>query len=290
MIFGEEELMDKAIIFGIYDFVSFHACKELLNKGLEVIGIHIDDPSKYQFLEEKRLEVGRNANFREIPLLEWEHSREEDDTKTIFIFSIYDLYMLDKEGILQEEEVIKGIRKLMEGDKNNNDVVVILPIQLLIDSKEKIIPDFLERAKEWGHQLQLFYLPTIYGPWQPTSFVFQQALLAKQVNKDKITKNDREWTKDALFVNDAIEAILQGIEGRNVEKTVGNIIESGQTNYWNQCAEYLQIEIDREFGIVKQDEPLSIDKQIVKISVKKVTPLAESLTKQLEQVQRLYPN
>src|SRR3954451_16586198 len=124
--------MDKAIIFGIYDFVSFHACKALLNKGVEVTGVHLHDIYKHQFLEEKRLEVGRNANYNELSVSEWEKSQKEDDIKTTFIFSIYDLFMLNKEFILQKEEVTRPIFQYMDGHKNNVEVVFIVPIQMLL--------------------------------------------------------------------------------------------------------------------------------------------------------------
>src|SRR3954447_19141238 len=79
--FGEEDVMDKAIIFGIYDFVSFHMGRTLLNKGLEVIGVHIEENSETSSFEEKRMEIGRNANFREISLVELDAFRENDTTK-----------------------------------------------------------------------------------------------------------------------------------------------------------------------------------------------------------------
>ncbi len=277
--------MDKAIIFGIYDFVSFHACKALLNKGVEVTGVHLQDIYKHQFLEEKRLEIGRNANYSELSLSEWEDRRENDEVKTTFIFSIYDLFMLNKEIILQKEEVTRPILQYMDGHKNNIEVVFILPIQMLISNKEKTLSEFLDRAKGWNKNNQLIYLPSIYGTWQPSTFSFQQALISK-LQKIEISINDREWKKDVLYVNDAVESIIEIIESANTENVWGYLLESGKKDYWNQCAVYLQM--DEEFTKFDRLEPLQMDKQIVKVSAKKVTGLADSITEQMEQVQYLF--
>src|SRR4051812_35895178 len=101
--------MDKAVIFGVFDFVSFHMCKTLLNKGLEVNGVHIEKMDKVLFQNEKRLEVGRNANFLEQALVEWEKKKEHESMRTMLVISLYDLYMLKKERILLNEAVTKPI-------------------------------------------------------------------------------------------------------------------------------------------------------------------------------------
>src|SRR3954471_2138204 len=109
--------MDKAMIFGIYDFVSFQMGRALLNMGLEVIGIHIDENNQTPYLEEKRMEVGRNANFREILLSELDTCREIDTTKTTFVLSLYDLYMLSTESVLEKQTFTK-LQQFIESNKS----------------------------------------------------------------------------------------------------------------------------------------------------------------------------
>ena len=41
--------MDKAVIVGVFDFVNFHVCKALLNKGIEVKGVQIGDRREWRF-------------------------------------------------------------------------------------------------------------------------------------------------------------------------------------------------------------------------------------------------
>lgn len=276
--------MDKAIIFGIYNFIGFHTCKALLNKGVEVMGVQFDESDKSPFLEEKRLEVGRNANFSERSLSEWENRREEENAQTTLILSIYDLYMLKIETILQKEKITRAIIQFIKENKNNTNVAFILPIQMLRTEQDKTIGALLEQAKGYGKNTQLFYLPAIYGPWQPPTFLFQQAILAA-FEKSEILKDEREWTGDVLYVNDAIETIIKTIETDNPG---GFILESGKKNYWAECAAYLKI--DEKIALVNRNESFQIGNQIDIISVKKITPIADSISKQMEQVQRLYPN
>ncbi|WHY78968.1 hypothetical protein QNH20_07495 [Neobacillus sp. WH10] len=276
--------MDKAIIFGIYNFISFHACKALLNRGVEVIGVQFGESDKSPFLEEKRLEVGRNANFSERSLSEWENRREEESAQTTLILSIYDLYMLNIETILQKEKITRAIIQFIKESKNNTNVAFILPIQMLSAEQDKAIGALLERAKGCGKNTQMFYLPAIYGPWQPPTFLFHQAILAA-FQKSEILKDEREWTGDVLYVDDAIETIIKTIETDNPG---GFILESGKKNYWAECAAYLQI--DEKIPFVNRNESLQIGDQIDIVSVKKITPIADSISIQMEHVQRLYPN
>jgi hypothetical protein len=277
--------MDKAILFGIFDFVNFHICKNLLNEGVEVKGISLEDKDNIPFLDEKRLEVGRNANFLEQSFCEWESLQEEDTNNTIFILSIYDLFMSKKEQILREPTVTKPMIQYLEDNKYELQIVIILPIQMLtstFDGKE--IKDFLNSIKGLGKNTQLFYLPAIYGPWQTSAFLFQKVLVSKY-QQTNLTNEDREWTNDILFINDAIESILDIIE---TGKTGSYMLESGRKDQWLKCADYLNL--DENHTIKNNSDSLQLNSEIVKVSVKKVTPLIESIQEQMNHVERLYAN
>lgn len=273
--------MDKAMIFGIYDFVSFQMGRALLNMGLEVIGIHIDENNPNPYLEEKRLEVGRNANFREILLSELDNTcREIDTTKTTFILSLYDLYMLSTESIFQKQSVPK-LQQFIVSNKSLTDIVFLLPIQLLKPDGANTLRNVINEAVTWGKNNQFYYLPAIYGPWQPSTYTFQQALLAN-MDYSEMRINKREWTGDILYVDDAVEAILASNENLEAEDNSHFLIESGIENYWVQCAAHLKLE-------TKEIDPekLDVDKTINRVTVKKVTPFSESIEKQLEITRRL---
>ncbi|MEH7097576.1 hypothetical protein [Neobacillus vireti] len=271
--------MDKAMIFGIYDFVSFQMGLALLNMGLEVIGIHPDENNNTPYLEEKRLEVGRNANFREILLSEMDTCREIDTTKTTFILSLYDLYMLDNETIFQKQTVTK-LQEFIIRNKSVTDIVFLLPIQLLKPDGTDTLRTVINDVVAWGKNNQFYYLPAIYGPWQPSTYTFQRALLSN-MDDSKIKVNKREWTGDILYVDDAVEAILTSNENLEVEDDRHFLIESGLENYWVQCAEHLKLEA-KDYS-----EKLDLDKTINRVTVKKITPFSESIEKQLEITRRL---
>ncbi|MFF2446184.1 hypothetical protein ACFVSW_03700 [Neobacillus sp. NPDC058068] len=278
--------MDKAVIFGVYEFVSFHACKTLLNKGVEVVGIHIDDIENNFFLEEKRLEIGRNANYSEQTLAELENYREEADVKTAFILSVYDLYVLNKEAILRKEKVIESIFHFLERNQNNIELILLLPIQMLGTNREIELTDFLNKVGSRVKNSPMFYLPAIYGPWQPKAFLFQQAIISK-FQKQELRMANREWTNDVLYVEDAVASIFEILETRNYgDFPKSYLLKSGKKSYWTRCAAFLHI----EEALVKSNtcEPLKVDNEIVEVSVN-VTSIEDSITKQIEHVNRLFP-
>ena len=277
--------MDKAIIFGMFDFVNFHICKSLLDKGIEVRGIHLEEPENVPFVDEKRLEVGRNANFIEQSLHEWESNPEKDKSNTGLFISVYDLFMSKKEHILKNETITKPIIQYLEDNKDDVNIVFILPVQMLTSIyKGKEIEEFIGLIKELGKSTQLFYLPALYGPWQTPSFLFQQVIVSNYEKVD-ITSEEREWTKDVLFINDAVESILDLME---TEKTGGYLLESGRKNHWLRCADYLNISENHKNK--KKSEILQVNSEIVKVTVKKVTPFNQSIKEQKDHVQRLYAN
>lgn len=280
MIFGEEDVMDKAIIFGIYDFVSFHIGSTLLNKGLEVIGIHIDNLEETGNLEEKRLEIGRNANFNEISLSKLDGYKLEDTVKTTLFVSLYDLYMLNRETILQTESG-KSLQQFIDNN-HVTEIVSILPIQHLNTEPDAVLQWLRGAPIEW----QFVYLPAVYGPWQPPTFSFQQALLAR-FEETEITANKREWTGDILFIDDAVEAILEIIDESGLRSNC-ILIESGIEDYWIQCAAQLKLKGSLTESV--RPEPVLIDQTIKRVTVKHVTPFQESIKRQLDLLGRINLN
>ncbi|MDR7000818.1 hypothetical protein [Neobacillus niacini] len=280
--------MDKAVIFNVFDFVSFHFCKALLNNGVEVNGVILDMNQKEPYLDEKRLEVGRNANFIEYSLTDWEEGNDQPTSKTNVIFSFYDLYMLHKEKILENESVTNPVLKYLNEQERKDLIIFLLPSQLVTRSKFSntlnIFTDFLKKANLPAEEVQLFYLPTLYGTWQPETFLFQRKILTS-LNRSVQVQGEREDRTDALFIDDALETMLEIIESK---KPGSYLFESGKKDYWKLCAKYLQLDgnqLDSEFR-----EKMVGNRQIVKVPVKSVTPIEDSLSKQMEHIQQLYSN
>jgi nucleoside-diphosphate-sugar epimerase len=272
--------MDKVAILGVFDFVSFHVCKALLNKGIEVEGIHVEATEAIEFLDEKRLEIGRNANFTEASLVDWTNDFNRK-AKTI-IFSLYDIYMLFKESIL-ETETADQIIELLKRNKDNEKIVFLVPLQVLsksIDSKAiHAINHFIKKTNSISENIQFVYLPSVYGPWQPETFVFQHSILTN-MKRNYEFKEIREETNDALYIDNAVEVMIEIIEDG---KAGGILIESGRENQWDRCASFLQI--PENLSIVRKTKVEG--KQISKVQIKKQTEISEAFSKQKEHTQRI---
>jgi hypothetical protein len=273
--------MDKAIIFSVFDFVSFHVCKALLDKGIEVEGIHVYDKTTGRFLEEKRLEIGRNANFSEHDPESYHKKVMNDATDTAFIISLYDLYMLYKEDVLTD----KTISNLVNPQRCKV-LTFLIPAQFLTNSME---PQVFEEMKTFMSQIsksmksvQYIYLPTLYGQWQPETFLFQHAILEK-MNHHNDLSGTREDRLDAVYVEEAAHEVLKIIETKKGGKY---LFQSGLEGQWEKCAAYLNLPVNKDELRTKVNFP--IDDSIKRIIVKSNTSVHDSIKKQIQQVERLF--
>ncbi|MEH7274908.1 hypothetical protein [Neobacillus vireti] len=268
--------MDKVVIAEVFDFVTFHVCKALLDKGIEVRGVQIEAEENEEILMEKKLEIGRNSNFTEVKLEEILMEYRQNEA---IILSVYDLYMRYKENLLRNEcRISKFIHEDFQGQ-----FVMLVPSKILTngmesDAKADII-DFINRIKKMNVTIQILYLPTIYGPWQPDTFLFQQSIL-KGMDMGKGLRGLREQTNDALFIEDAVESILETIE----KKIPGNyLLQSGKKDQWDLCAEFLGI----KRPITDHSAEERVEEEIISLTVKSSIPISEALTKQMDHTRRL---
>ncbi|MEH7013547.1 hypothetical protein V7087_22525 [Neobacillus niacini] len=268
--------MDKVVIVGVFDFVNFHICKALLDEGIEVRGVQIESEDTGDILVEKRLEIGRNANFTEISLGDISNDSYENET---IVLSVYDLYMLYKEEYLLNEDMLINLIS-----KNHwEQIVILVPSQLLsnvIESKaELVIDDFIKRTRAQNKDIQLLYLPTIFGPWQPDTFMFQHSILT-DMNRGNAFKGLREETGDALFIDDTVKSIIEIIETKEPGRF---LLQSGKSNQWDLCAAFLRL---NKQGINDRIEEIK-DEDLTKSIVNSTVPIAVALSKQIDHAHRL---
>lgn len=269
--------MDKAIILGAYGFVGFHLCKEILEKGFEVTGILLDH-SNDRYIEEKRMEIGRNANFTEKIIEEWEGEDFEDDSHALIIFSLYDYLIGTKEISFN----CKCMWYMMEQNLDQGQFVFLLPIQLLAETDHgKEMNELIKNIRGIKKGLQVYYLPSIFGPWQPETFLFQKSLL--NILKEEREENGiKEWKMDAIFVEDGVKTLMASIES----EAQGHFsLESGVSNQWEACADLLKI--DQQFRQGTKDEDFILSEQITRLPVKTITPISEAISKQKKHVEYL---
>jgi len=211
--------MDKVIIVGIYEFIGFHLCLSLLEQGIEVTGIHLKTGREDLFLEEKRLEIGRNSNFTE---KEETYLVSEPLSVPTTVFIDYYSYYFKREESKLASVISTGTLK-----RHPYRFVVVLPIQFCeVNTYKGLFPLLSDKER----LSSIFYLPTIYGPWQPTNYTFQQALIDPD---EPIIVDDREWTEDALYIDDTIAVIMQHLEDRE-KKTF--LLKSKIRGNWEKIA------------------------------------------------------
>ncbi|MBY0121037.1 hypothetical protein [Bacillus sp. S/N-304-OC-R1] len=269
--------MDRAVIFGAFQFIGYQFCRSLLEQGLEVIGIHSSDDDIDAYLSEKRLEIGRNANFNERSPTQW-MDEEEFNGRTIILFDYYEtdinnLQASITKNCLIEEFLNKNREKI---DNMDTKIVSLFPIQFFVQLNDRI-----EQANSnYSHR---FFLPTIYGPWQPNTFLFQQSLLKTIFPDQHIVTNECEWIHDTLYIEDIVDPIIELTEN-NCPQTW--ILKSETVNHWGKCADYLSIPIEVIEKV--QHKEIVNGRMVNNTIVKSCTHFTEGLEKQKRQIRLLH--
>lgn len=248
--------METATILGVYDFIGFHLCHCLLEKGTRIVGINLNDCNA----ELMRLEIGRNANYEEISLSDWDAENVEGP---LFI-SLF--------GVLQqtgEESKIEGFMTMLAGIRElNHPIIFIFPAWAM---RIENVPPHLKKAT-----IIEFYLPTIYGPWQPDCCFFQQWINYRQFAHALPVLGEWEWVDDAIYIDDVIELILAKAEGKAEGKYFAR---SGEVDQWVKCAEIL-VGDNTKIPPVELAERRGIPEGLEQVAVKQNESIHTGLTRQ----------
>lgn len=228
--------MDKAIIFGGYEFLGFYLSTALLEKGNTVQCVRFDNNDD-SFLEEKRFTVGRNDNFSEIPLSKWVNSSLASNEKFLIVVSFYDLFLKNESDKIMSQIKASFERAFAKVDMENASFILILPIQYL-ESDDRAFLNICNLIEKTKLNYKCIYTPTLYGPWQPMENIFQQAFLYEVGEREKLHLSEKEWVFDTLFVSDAVDEIMNVIENDSIKTC---ILKSSVSDHWKKCAEYLSI-------------------------------------------------
>ncbi|MFT9596330.1 hypothetical protein [Mesobacillus sp.] len=270
--------MERATILGIYDFIGYSLCRHMLDLGVEIDGIHQSGNIGGYFTEEKRLEIGRNANFSEISLEDWEAERAEG-----FLFVTLFESLQTRNGTNELLEAL--LSKLENRHLKKLPTAVVLPAYFaqenmdLRETETKISRYINNRQST----LLTIYLPTIYGPWQPEECFFQQTMSHSSNNGNKVPDISKwEWTHDCLYVDDAVKTIKEMAESGQQGQY---ILSSGEQDRWLQCAEEL---IDQDAAMLRNEVVAPVIKETIQVrTVGENEQISKGLTRQKEHFTRI---
>ena len=270
--------MERATILGVYDYIGYSLCRHMLELGVEIDGIHQEEAKENYFTEEKRMEIGRNANFSEVSLKDWEAEAAEG---YLFV-TLFDSLQTRK----CTNDLLKALfSKLENRHLKKLATVIVLPAYFAQENvelreAEARISRFINSQES---TILTIYLPTIYGPWQPEEYFFQQAMSLTSNNDRKIPDISQwEWTHDCLYIDDAVKTIKELAESGHKGQY---ILSSGNHDRWLQCAEEL---LGQDASILSDDVAAPVIKESIQVRiVRQNEQISKGLSRQKEQFSRI---
>ncbi|MGI8385467.1 hypothetical protein [Robertmurraya sp. P23] len=113
--------MDKVLVLGALEELGFEMTALLLEEGYEVRGIHLQTGDETIY-NDRRMEIGRNANFEEIGLNEWLQQGDLTTTSTWVFLNGFD----ENVKRVWMEEYSKLKRKLQSIASNSKSSIVFI--------------------------------------------------------------------------------------------------------------------------------------------------------------------
>ncbi|SFA78780.1 hypothetical protein SAMN04488577_1063 [Bacillus sp. cl95] len=276
--------MDKVVILSPFGYTNFYLCSQFLEKGIETYGFNVSDLSYDSFEEEKLMEIGRNANYIEITrekLLENPSIIDSD----IIILSLYDFFISGHEE-LKDRNLFEFIINVSNRSKQ---LVVLLPMQMKLKEEKvnlaiSVLQELLTRLESSKvNIMQQYYLPTLYGPWQPLPFVFQTLLVSEGKGKRNLSEF-KDWTADAIYIEDAIRELMNKIVAEDNGKY---LLKSDVPNHWEKCAELLGGYSGNFQSRFPDIEHMLVEEDVQIVTVKSSISLENALDKQKMHTSRL---
>ncbi|MCA0172319.1 NAD-dependent epimerase/dehydratase family protein [Bacillus sp. RAR_GA_16] len=244
--------MKKVFITGGLGFIGYHLTEFLLNKGIEVVVMDgkVDKRRKAEY-EMKEMMLLRNANYKQM------NSRIEDasldhltrECDTIFHLSTPNL-LNDNRGSKKLEESLTCTRKVMQA--SSGKVLVYVSSTEVFGTHYGSITERtphhprsnsgkLKSAEEGialnriGETVKILRLPLVYGPWQPSYYAFQYALLHHKLPQ-KYEEERIHFHDDAVYVEDVCHAMYQAAKRREQSETFN--LTSGREGEWQRGVEW----------------------------------------------------
>ncbi|TSB46141.1 NAD-dependent epimerase/dehydratase family protein [Alkalicoccobacillus porphyridii] len=252
--------MKKAVVTGGLGFIGYHLCQALLEEGVEVICIDINQKEWKQEHEEKLMRMGRNALFEFFHMdLDQIDSRLKTHLSSAdVVFHMASPVSKDSKWPMKHQTIHQAnmwVQQLCEGMKENAKFIFPSTVEVYGDVPGLITEDTpLQPVSPYGVikadveeyikkqtptnsvHYQIVRLPTIYGPWQRPDMTFCQL-----IRKQQDIYQDRS-TLDVLYVTDAVAGLILSANSNDTSEIYH--LSSGEEGRWFTCAKLLGAEAD----------------------------------------------
>lgn len=179
--------MTKYIVVGVYQFLGFHLCNSLLEKGYEVCGVNWETKQTAD-VDEKAMLFDRNANFSFYPSFDSKMIEGE----TLLCFDGYHYSQSSQiEKALSEVGVLEGASEIEQ-----LRVLLFISSRMEMDSEQ-----WMKRIQGYSN-VQCIYVDDLYGPWLTEK---DQNAIEEEEQSIYVEDLCQEWMKiitlDAPFIH-----------------------------------------------------------------------------------------
>lgn len=288
--------MKKVLVTGVLGFIGFSLCRELLNKGYEVIGVDEIVGSSTRIMEEKLNWIGRNSRFQFInsKVEKVQFNQYADSIDVVYHFADMSHSVTKKEKecsiIVSSMELTKRVLSfcnknirfiyLSSSSINTEEIETISDCSLHQYRKIKVANETLIRqmSRQNGFPFIIFRLPAIYGPWQRTDMTYHCLMLSKMIKKKVKIIKDFE-TEDVLYIDDIVNPLI--VAGRIPLSNTTIRLSSGKSGEWYKGKKLIIEESS------KDEEQFASEQQgIDELQFRATTPLEKGLREQKEHLKR----
>lgn len=288
--------MKKVLVTGVLGFIGFSLCRELLNKGYEVIGVDEIVGSSTRIMEEKLNWIGRNSRFQFInsKVEKVQFNQYADSIDVVYHFADMSHSVTKKEKecsiIVSSMELTKRVLSfcnknirfiyLSSSSINTEEIETNSDCSLHQYRKIKVANETLIRqmSRQNGFPFIIFRLPAIYGPWQRTDMTYHCLMLSKMIKKKVKIIKDFE-TEDVLYIDDIVNPLI--VAGRIPLSNTTIRLSSGKSGEWYKGKKLIIEESSKD-----EEQFVSEQQGIDELQFRATTPLEKGLREQKEHLKR----
>jgi nucleoside-diphosphate-sugar epimerase len=189
--------MKKCAVIGSSGFIGYELVCQLMEYN-EVTAVVMEKGNESDVIsEEKIFSIGRNAKV--VFVDEDQFLSEEAEYDTIFICHYFDELKL-KGTVNLSESIVSTLDNITSKSK---EIIFLLSTQKELAVIERIV---IEQMKNKNCNLTFIEIPSLYGPWEPSSGLVHE-LIVLELDKKNISIKNVYGSNEILFVEDVGRAI-----------------------------------------------------------------------------------